>query len=183
MDRDAYGVRSDDSHGDTLKYLKEKGRESLVNLSSILDDYVRRGFKKVIAVEELNYNDIPEEKAYVITVAKPIIILFILGFVYLFIFQKFDVGIPCFFYKITGYKCPGCGMTHALSEIWNGNFRSAWEYNALSFTVLPIVCIYLLYRSVREAMGKGEGFYIWEYILLAGLLIIALAYGYVRNKI
>ncbi len=32
-------------------------------------------------------------------------------------------------------------------------------------------------------MGKGEGFYIWEYILLAGLLIIALAYGYVRNKI
>lgn len=26
---------------------------------------VRRGFKKVIAVEELNYNDIPEEKAYV----------------------------------------------------------------------------------------------------------------------
>ncbi|MFR5953682.1 MAG: DUF2752 domain-containing protein [Coprococcus sp.] len=35
------------------------------------------------------------------------------------------MGIPCFFYKITGYKCPGCGMTHALSEIWNGNFRSA----------------------------------------------------------
>ena len=97
--------------------------------------------------------------------------------------KKRLVGIPCFFYKITGYKCPGCGMTHALSEIWNGNFRSAWEYNALSFTVLPIVCIYLLYRSVREAMGKGEGFYIWEYILLAGLLIIALAYGYVRNKI
>ena len=65
MDRDAYGVRSDDSHGDTLKYLKEKDGESLVNLSSILDDYVRRVFKKVIAVEELNYNDIPEEKAYV----------------------------------------------------------------------------------------------------------------------
>lgn len=99
MDRDAYGVRSDDSHGDTLKYLKEKDRESLVNLSSILDDYVRRVFKKVIAAEELNYNDIPEEKAYVVTVAKPIIILFILGFVYLFIFQKFDVGIPCFSIK------------------------------------------------------------------------------------
>lgn len=99
MDRDAYGVRSDDSHGDTLKYLKEKDGESLVNLSSILDDYVRRVFKKVIAAEELNYNDIPEEKAYVVTVAKPIIILFILGFVYLFIFQKFDVGIPCFFIK------------------------------------------------------------------------------------
>ena len=47
----------------------------------------------------MNYNDIPEEKAYVVTVAKPIIILFILGFVYLFIFQKFDVGIPCFSIK------------------------------------------------------------------------------------
>ena len=48
MDRDAYGVRSDDSHGDTLKYLKEKDGESLVNLSSILDDYVRRVFKKLL---------------------------------------------------------------------------------------------------------------------------------------
>ena len=105
-----------------------------------------------------------------------------LGFTYLYIFQKFKIGIPCLFYTLTGWKCPGCGMTHAISEIWNGDFESALEYNVLSLTVLPIVCIYLLYRSVRDALGKGEGFYIWEYIMLAVLFITVLFYGYIRNK-
>ena len=63
--RRIYAVFGVSQTPNTLKYLKEKDRESLVNLSSILDDYVRRVFKKVIDVEELNYNDIPEEKAYV----------------------------------------------------------------------------------------------------------------------
>ena len=115
-------------------------------------------------------------------IAKPLFILLLLGFTYLYIFQKFKVGIPCLFYNLTGWKCPGCGMTHALSEIWNGNFENALEYNVLSLTVLPIVCIYLLYRSVRDALGKGEGFYIWEYIMLAVLFITVLFYGYIRNK-
>ena len=118
-----------------------------------------------------------------VTVLKPIAILLILGFAYLFFFQRFEIGIPCIFYTVTGYKCPGCGMTHALSEIWNGNYAGAMEYNALSLTVLPLVCIYLLYRSIREALGKGEGFHIWEYIFLSVMLIIALIYGYERNKI
>ena len=63
--RDAYGVRSDGSHGDNLKYLEEKDRESLVRLSNVIDDYVRRVFRKVIAVENLNYNNTSEEKARV----------------------------------------------------------------------------------------------------------------------
>lgn len=113
---------------------------------------------------------------------KPILVLLVLGATYLFIFQKIGIGIPCVFYELTGYKCPGCGMTHALSEIWNGNFYSAWEYNALCLTVLPIVCIYYLYRSIKENRRRGKEFYIWEYILLIILLVIVLLYGYIRNK-
>ena len=63
--RDAYGVRSDGSHGDNLKYLQENNRENLVKLSTGIDDYVRRVFRKVIAVENLNYNNTSEEKARV----------------------------------------------------------------------------------------------------------------------
>ena len=80
------------------------------------------------------------------------------------------------FKKLTGYKGPGCGMTHALSEIRKGNFISAWRYNALSITVFPIMCIYVLYRSLRENIGKGKEFYIWEYIMLAILLCTVLLY-------
>lgn len=63
--RDAYGVRSDGSHGDNLKYLQGKDRESLIRLSNIIDDYVRRVFRKVITVENLNYGNTSEEKVRV----------------------------------------------------------------------------------------------------------------------
>lgn len=119
----------------------------------------------------------------IILLLKPMVILGILGFGYLIFFQKFGKGIPCLIYELTGYRCPGCGMTHALAEVWNGNYAGAWKYNALSITVLPVMCIYLLYRSIREQLGKNDGFYIWEYILLAILFIIVFLYGYVRNFI
>ena len=61
--RAAYGVRSDGSHGENLKYLQENDREKLMRLSTVIDDYVRRVFRKAISVENLNYNNTSEEKA------------------------------------------------------------------------------------------------------------------------
>ena len=55
--RDAY------SHGENLKYLQENDREKLMRLSTVIDDYVRRVFRKAISVENLNYNNTSEEKA------------------------------------------------------------------------------------------------------------------------
>lgn len=114
---------------------------------------------------------------------QPIVVILAIGFLYLFFFQKFGFGIPCIFNKLTGYKCPGCGMTRAMAEIWDGNFKVAMQYNALSLTVLPVVCIYLLYRFVRVKIKKREGVYIWEYFLLILLIITAVGYGYIRNQI
>lgn len=63
--RDAYGVRSDGSHGDNLKYLKDNNHEALTNLSRKLDDYVRRVFRKVIENDLLNYDPTDDSKATV----------------------------------------------------------------------------------------------------------------------
>ena len=63
--RDAYGVRSDGSHGDNLQFLRDNDREALVELSRRLDDYVRRVFRKVIVDNTLNYSATPESKAEV----------------------------------------------------------------------------------------------------------------------
>ncbi|MDB2150117.1 hypothetical protein PMX75_25890, partial [Enterocloster clostridioformis] len=38
-------------------------REKLMRLSTVIDDYVRRVFRKAISVENLNYNNTSEEKA------------------------------------------------------------------------------------------------------------------------
>ena len=61
--RDAYGVRSDGSHGDYIKYLKEHDENSLAELSTTIDSYVRSVFQKVITFENLNYAPTPEAAA------------------------------------------------------------------------------------------------------------------------
>lgn len=61
--QEAYGIRSDSSHGDNLKYLKENDINGLKRLASIIDDYVRRVFRKAIANDELNYDSTSESKA------------------------------------------------------------------------------------------------------------------------
>lgn len=61
--RDAYSIRSDGSHGDNLKYLKENDRKDLMELSHKIDEYVRKVFRKILNEPKLNYTISPESKA------------------------------------------------------------------------------------------------------------------------
>lgn len=63
--RDAYGVRSDGSHGENLKYLRDNNQEDLVRLSKKTDEYVRRVFRKVIMDDALNYDTTEDRKTVV----------------------------------------------------------------------------------------------------------------------
>jgi hypothetical protein len=120
-------------------------------------------------------------KQRIIQVAGGMLILIVLGFAYLWFFLTFGTGLPCIFHKLTGLKCPGCGMTHAVAALWNGNIRQALDDNFLVLNVLPVTCLYLLYRAVRYVNGHEKGFYIWEYALLSLLLLLTVGYGLVRN--
>lgn len=122
-------------------------------------------------------------KKHFLNIAKKLMLTGIAGAVYLWIVLKTGHGLPCVFYKLTGWQCPGCGMTRAVVEIYKGNYEKAMQYNMLSLTVLPLVGIYVLYRLVREECCKKEGFAIWEYVVLTGFLVIILGYAYERNTI
>ena len=56
---------------------------------------------------------------------------------------RFNVGIPCIFYKITGLKCPGCGITRMLLSIWKLDFRSAYEANQMIFILQPVLYYFI----------------------------------------
>ena len=122
-----------------------------------------------------------EKKRCLIKVFRQISIILLLGGIYLIIVRKIGKGIPCIFFKLTGLQCPGCGMTRAMVEIGKGNFRAAFQYNVLSLTVFPVLCIYMLFRLVHTEMNKGKEFYIWEYVVLIVLFLITIGYTYVRN--
>ncbi len=50
----------------------------------------------------------------------------------------------CLFTLLSGYHCPGCGMTRACMHMIHMDFQGANHYNWLSFIVLPILCGLLL---------------------------------------
>ena len=114
-------------------------------------------------------------------VLSTIVIILVCGAVYLYIFLTYGVGIPCIFHKVTGWQCPGCGMTRAIAQLWKGNIEQALSYNVLCTSVFPILVAYFLYRIVIYVKGTDSSFKVWEYALLILLWIVTIGYGIARN--
>lgn len=55
----------------------------------------------------------------------------------------------CVVKAVTGYPCPGCGITRGVLAILRGEFREAWRRNPASFAVL-------LFFAHAAATAAGE---------------------------
>ena len=53
--------------------------------------------------------------------------------VYILVLYAFDV--PCVILSLTGFKCPGCGMTRALLAALRLDFEMAFYYNRMFWSV------------------------------------------------
>src|SRR5438105_15007351 len=62
----------------------------------------------------------------------------------------------CLIRRVFGVKCPGCGMTRAISCVFHGNFKQALAYNKLVVIVLPLLG-YTWLRAVRSEYQKMPG--------------------------
>lgn len=45
---------------------------------------------------------------------------------------------PCYFHKVTGLDCPGCGLTRATYSLLHGRFGDAFRLNPLGLALLPL---------------------------------------------
>lgn len=109
---------------------------------------------------------------------KKFIILIILLILYLLISSYFHFYIPCPFKEITGFYCPGCGITRMLLSILKLDFYGAFRYNPLLFISIPIgLYIYIDYliRKEKSLYKKipEKGWYV--------VIIIFIIYGILRN--
>ena len=52
-------------------------------------------------------------------------------------------------------ECYGCGMTRAIMHLIHGDFFTAWNYNSLSFLVLPLLLILYVKLLALYALNKN----------------------------
>jgi hypothetical protein len=88
----------------------------------------------------------------------------------------------CLFHEITGFACPGCGLTRGFHALFNGHFLTSLHYNAM----LPLYAIFLggvyLHLFLISFRGKGIPLSSEKGIsLLLVFLIIGTIFGILRN--
>ena len=108
------------------------------------------------------------------------LIIFLVGY-YIF-YSKTGIGIPCVIHKVTGFYCPGCGITRLLFALFRGHIKEAFMYNQLVFILLPFLIFYIIYSLYLYITAKEDKILkrIPNYVFII-LLVIVLVWGVVRN--
>lgn len=113
---------------------------------------------------------------YILRVISPFVLIGIIYYIWLLTTRIF---IPCPIRRITGYKCPGCGITHILLNIMNLNFKAAFWANPFLFITLPFLAIQVTYSLWltynKRTMPK------WNQLLLITYCITLIIWGITRN--
>lgn len=93
---------------------------------------------------------------------------------------KTDIGqmvqyVPslCIFNRLTGWHCPGCGMTQAFISLGQFRIIEGFQYNIFSpFLFYGGLCWLILRKKLSIELGKPYAF--------LGLLLVFI-YGIIRN--
>jgi len=56
---------------------------------------------------------------------------------------------PCLITLVTGHRCPGCGLTRALTQLWLGHFQQAIRLNHWSPLVLALLLVLFWQQLVK----------------------------------
>ena len=87
----------------------------------------------------------------------------------------------CPLLSVTGFACPGWGMTRAFHAMFNGEFLTALDFNAL----LPFYVIGFAYFSISlfliAVRGRGLPYRFITPVALFGFLIGSILFGVIRN--
>ena len=94
---------------------------------------------------------------------------------------KFSFLPICPLYSMTGYACPGCGLTRGFHALFHGDVFTALDYNAL----IPLWAVIFAYVFVSLTLlaVRGKGLPMWPTApkFLWTFMIVLLVFGVLRN--
>lgn len=100
-------------------------------------------------------------------------------FIYYFFNAIYHFSIPCPIKTITGYYCPGCGITRLLFSLIKLDFYQAFRYNPLVFILIILTIIYFILKIFLKMIWKKDLIISqWIYYIL---IVILIFYGILRN--
>ncbi len=109
---------------------------------------------------------------------KDFVILLVIFLIYAVLIIKFDIGIPCIFYEVTGLYCPGCGITRLCVSLFEGDLYQAFRYNPIIFIDVPIIFILFVLDILlkdKKIIKKITN------VLIIILIVITVIFGVLRN--
>ena len=104
-----------------------------------------------------------------------------IGVIYFFWVCLTGVGIPCPFRLLTGYLCPGCGITHYCIAMLQLRFADAYSANPFLFVLMPFFILYGIYRTHRFIQTGRTEYSVAELGLLLMTLVGAIVFSVYRN--
>ena len=87
--------------------------------------------------------------------------------------------IPCLFRTFTGYKCPGCGISHMAAALLNGKWEEAVACNWGLFLISPFI-IHLCIETIRSYVTERPPEKVMEKETIA-CCIFLVVWGIMRN--
>nr|WP_296957338.1 DUF2752 domain-containing protein [uncultured Mediterraneibacter sp.] len=123
-----------------------------------------------------------EKRSARVLLAGIIVLLAGIATVYLYFHNPHQYPLPCIFYLMTGFYCPGCGTGRACYSILHGQFLKAFCYNPVTVVLLPFIGLYIAARAIDWIWTGGNHVdcRINEKMLIA-VLVFVLLFGVMRN--
>jgi len=105
------------------------------------------------------------------------------GALTLWVFNPATAGFfpVCPLFQLTGWACPGCGLTRGLHAFLHGDVLKALDYNLLVPAIFFIFGFLFVSLVLTGARGRGLDFRFFTPKLFAGFFIFALVFGVLRN--
>ncbi len=103
------------------------------------------------------------------------------GVAYGLFFLYTGIGVACPVNFLTGFQCPGCGVTHMCTALLKLDFESAFAANPVLLLLSPVLfLVFLNYIAGYVKTGRFE-MKLWQNILLWICIVILILYGICRN--
>lgn len=108
-------------------------------------------------------------------------LLLVVGVGYGIFVRETGIAIPCLFRQVTGFRCPGCGVTHMCVALLQLDFAKAFQCNQALFLLAPILgIVFLKYLVDYIRTGAWKLNWIQTYILYVCIVVLVI-FGIARN--